>query len=115
MIADIIMVEVVIAVSRNRRKINRDAINKIIDDIVAIIGPLLNVNNCADNCTDNIIDHSKTVIMNFFFSPWFMAKVYRWADENPIVMRIGISSSEPAKTALPVVSVAREKLSSACN
>ena len=92
----------------NLRKIIRVNISKAIDEIVAISGPLLYVNNSPENCTDKIVDHSMALIMNALLKPWLMLMVCKWVVKQATVTKIGINSNDPAVTALPVVSVARE-------
>ena len=63
-VAAIAIVTVAMAATWNLRKIIRVNISKTIDEIVAISGPLLYVNNSPENCTDKIADNSMHLIMN---------------------------------------------------
>ena len=107
-VAAIAIVTVAMATTRNLRKMVSVNSSKSTDDIVAISGPLLYVNNSPENCTDNIVDHSMDLIMNALLKPWLMLTVYKLVVKQAIVTKIGIRSNEPAVTAFPVVSVARE-------
>ena len=107
-VAAIITAKVAMVATRNLRKIIRVSISKTIDEIAAIAGPLLYVNNSPENCTDNIVDHSMALIMNAFVKPCPTLTVYKWVLKQATVTKIGISSNEPAVTGFPVVSVTRE-------
>ena len=104
----ITIAKVAMAATRNLRKIIRVSISKNIDEIVAIPGPLLYVNNSPENCTDNVAHHVMDLIMNALLKPWLMLMVYKCVVKQATVTKIVISSNEPAVTAFPVVRVTRE-------
>ncbi len=100
-IAAIATTTIAIATTRNFRKIIKHIISNNIEAAVAMPGPLLNVNNSAENSIDNIADHIIILSMKAFPNPRFILVGYRCADETATVIRMGINSNEPAATALP--------------
>ena len=73
-------------------------------------GPLLNVNNKAENCANSRSDHTVIFIMKLLSKPWSTLEVYKCADEETTVTIMVISNNEPAVTGFPVVSAARSWL-----
>ena len=101
-------ITVVIAATRNWRKIIKDRIIKRIDDMVAINGPLLKVNNRAENCNNRVTHHITIIIAKLLPKPWLIRMVYKCPDEKATVTTVVRSRREPAITGFPVVSAARE-------